>query len=148
MQVNFRLHVKSESGQNWRQVIALNKLDFCGIAKGTNLIPTIKTSYDELIVLFPSVPLKCPILPGKYSALNATIVEDYSEKSFLETPEEYKTRLRVTNVEKKTMDFITPSVMPNGVYRVTLRFYNDMDPIGAAFYWQYFIRLRMNEERL
>lgn len=66
-----------------------------------------------LFELFPFLPRQCPISPGKYYGYNISIDSNFG-----------------TGINK----FITPTIMPNGVYRNVFKFQPDNDTEGVTIW--------------
>jgi hypothetical protein len=132
--VNLRLHHKSRVGTFWRQIIKLDKLDYCALSGGVGVIPAIKSYWDTLIEMFPTLPLNCPILPKKYEA-TATMHQMNI------TAEDYK-KMGMRNL----MDSLSPTLLPNGFYRVVIRLFNDDDQEGLTVQYVSEVYFRMNDE--
>lgn len=50
-------------------------------------------------------------------------------------------------VGMKLFDKISPTILPNGIYRHVIKFYVDKyDPTGFCLWWHTEINLRMNDE--
>lgn len=60
------------------------------------------------------------------------------------TTEQYKEYSK--NWEKQIEDIITPSFLPNGVYRVLFHIYNDIDTVGFTINYQYEVYFRLNDD--
>lgn len=57
------------------------------------------------------------------------------------TADEYKKA-----VGKKLQDEVTPSSLPNGIYRIVVQWFTENDPDGLTFHYQYENYLRLNTE--
>lgn len=117
------------TGLYWRQIIKLDKIDACALATGATNIDFLKAMRDEYIRMFPNLPAKCPIEPGKYYAKNVTFF-DHNNPLF----------------EWREFQLVTPS-LPNGIYRHVVKFYNDEDPVGFMIYFHIELYDKMGDDR-
>lgn len=76
--------------------------------------------------MFPNIPLKCPILPGRYEALNCTVIDYGGNITGKET---------VLNMK-----------LPNGLHRHILDIYSESDPKMARIEWTNEIRDMFRED--
>lgn len=126
-QIDFRLFIKSSS--NWRQLIKLDRIVVCPILEGVNALPVLATFRDIIYSIVPTLPRKCPFTPMRLTLQNATIM----------SPE------FVEHI-KKLMNDITATLLPNGVYRGVVKFYNDKDLQGFIIYYHIEVYFRLNDE--
>lgn len=61
------------------------------------------------------------------------------------TAEQYKEHTK--NWQKHPLDYVSSTVLPNGVYRLLFRVYNDNDTVGLGINYQYENYYRMNDDR-
>lgn len=123
-QIIYRGFIKS--GYVWRQILSFNNVDVCAVAAGVNNFPFLVTVRDIFLAKFTVFPRRCPALPGKYYARNISLTLDDSQS---------------------LNDAMSPTPLPNGVYRHVIRWFNKDDPIGFALYFHIEINIRMNEDR-
>jgi Protein of unknown function (DUF1091) len=132
-----------KNGQRWRQILGVENIDFCGLLKEVNNNPFLKALINTYKKLFPKLPSNCPILPGNYSVKDAiAIVNEKSELNM--TMKDFQDKAAVSF--KDMWATMSPTILPNGLYRSFLRVYNKEDPIGFCVYWISEINYRMNEQ--
>lgn len=95
----------------------------------------------------PGIPDHCPIPKGIHGWENSTEeIPDIRRKTMTELREERKGKTDEKNIFEK----LTPQgVMPNGVYLVIIRVFNDDDPVGFAVWFNKLIdarAMRQSEE--
>lgn len=129
--------VKPMNGQSWRQFLKLDNLDLCAFLSGGLTLDFLKSVKELYFHLFPTLPSKCPIEPGKYSFKNVSIFEGGQSGS------EAKKKIG----PRGPGGFLSPANLPNGIYRHTVRFYNNFDPEGFMFYWHVEFYNSMGEDR-
>lgn len=112
---NVRVMYKSTNNIYWRQIMAFDNINMCQLLKGMNTIPLITYYRDFFFEIIPNLPRSCPYLPGKYYTYNISIINDATGK----------------DVEKT----ISPTAMPNGIYRTTLRYFTEEDKDGVCFWF-------------
>lgn len=117
------------TGLYWRQFIKLQKIDACALGLGATSIDFLKSIIEEYRRMFPDLPYKCPIEPGKYFAKNVTFFDNISP-----------------DFEWKEFQKLTPS-LPNGIYRHVVKFHNEEDPIGFMLYFHIELYDKMGEDR-
>jgi hypothetical protein len=124
--------LKPINGPTWRQYMKMEDVDFCGFLSGNDVLIDVMRAVREIYLhKFPNFPSKCPVEKGKYFSKNtpAFSVDNSTNRN---------------KVDQK----LTPSHMPNGIYRHTVRLYNKIDPEGAMFYWHTKIYDSMGDDRL
>lgn len=126
--MEFRLFLKS-SHASWRQLIKVDRIDVCFILAGVNVIPMLKSATELIYMVVPSLPRKCPIMPGKISAVNATIMSPEIVERF-----------------KKIINSFTASLLPNGVYRGVIKYYTEEGSLAFLLYYHGEIYFRMNDD--
>lgn len=90
----------------------LDRVSICELLSGwLNAIPLVEAAKNYYLDLYPFIPRKCPFKIGKYYGHNISL--DFKN---------------ITNVFK----FISPSLLPNGIFRHFFRFYNDDDSEGVT----------------
>lgn len=114
LQVDYRCLFKLSSN-NWRQLIKIDKIDACLMASGLHSLPFV----DQFFKLLKSmvngqIPMSCPLDPGEYYAYNLTMPYDTGQDLIIKT--------------------LTPSFLPNGIYRNFFRVSFPNDPDGL-FNW-------------
>lgn len=126
--------VKPINGQNWRQFLKFENINICNILNGGHDIEYIQSIKQQYFLLFPGLPKKFPIETRKYFAKSIKLFQSDEEikKSGVRAPDQ----------------FLTPKMLPNGVYRHTLRFYTDSDPEGFMVFWHIEFYDSMGEDRL
>lgn len=118
----------------------MDRLDFCGYSKGiVGMIPAVNSFRQELASVFPELPFDCPILPKTYKAHGVLPI---AKETWNMTVEEFKEFKKTFNTEALT----TPRMLPNGVYRFLIQFFNDFDPAGFTAHYQAERYFRMNDE--
>lgn len=128
-----------KSGTNWRQILKFEKVDGCLLAKGINMpfLVKLKERYDEA---FPNLPRNCPIKVQSYVAQNISVIENQISE-FNMTLEDFQ-----SSKDFSVIKMMTPKLLPNGIYRHSLRVFNDDDMIGMGIFVQLEINHRMNDE--
>lgn len=132
-----------KSGQNWRQIINIKDVNFCEIAAGGNGMSLFKAIIDFYKKVLPNLPSKCPVLPGKYSVKNATVSVS-PKNEFNMTMKDFQNRTVVPYQDMWAA--MSPTLMPNGLYRSIVRVYNQQDPIGFSMYWVSEVNHRWNDQ--
>lgn len=90
----------------------LDRINICELLGGwLNAIPLVEAAKNYYFDLFPFIPRKCPFKPGKYYGHNISIADQ-----------------NITDVFK----FISPSLLPNGIYRHIFHFYDNNDSGGVS----------------
>lgn len=126
--VDMRALFKTTS--NWRQIIKINRIDLCLFFRGSQVLPFFKQILEIGKEMFPNLPTNCPIMPGDMYFMNVTVMM---------SPELMKSHMKLINS-------FTGSMLPNGIYRVTVRIFNDQDPQGIFFWYTSQINVRLNSE--
>lgn len=138
--MNFLWHFKT--GQNWRQILKIDRVDYYSISRATGFIPAGRQLLKDIKGLLPTLPFECPVLPKKYEA---SAIQKLDTKTWNMTTEEYQ----ISKLNSKRMEpdeLVTPTVIPNGEYRVTFHFFNDDDRVGFVVQFRYEIYYRLNAE--
>lgn len=110
--------------------MAIDNIDVCQLLKGMNSIPLVAFYRDFFFELMPKLPRSCPFKKGKYNTYNISFVNEVTG----------------SGVES----FISPTELPNGIYKNTLRFFNDKDKIGVCFWFhveKYYVKNAENALR-
>lgn len=118
------------SGATWRQLIKFERIDGCMFLNGMQSLPIIdavKKYYGEY---FPNWPQRCPIMPGKYSVYNLTVIGPGNEE-------------RVST--KHLLKNVSPKLFPNGVYRHKFHVYSEDSADDLTIYFDIKVDVRMNE---
>lgn len=113
-----------QTGFTWRQIISFEQIDACRISENLNIPPYVKSMWNSYHETFSSLPSRCPIKSGKYSAENITIMDE----SF-----------------KKLAENSIPN-LPNGIYRHKLSIFNYEDPEGITIEWQVELYDKSNQD--
>lgn len=116
------------SSNTWRQIISIDKIDACAVLSGINTFPFFTSFLEGYYNVFPKFPKKCPFSSGKYYVENVTIVGEHG------TP------------FNKVLESLSPTQIPNGVYRTVVKFYTDAEFFGSVMYNMEFYD-KMNEDR-
>lgn len=103
-------------------------VDVCAYLKIGKMLPMYDNFMNDLKARFQNFPGKCPIKPGSYYSLNYT---GYDEN---------KKRIEVKR------DSLPDQPLPNGVYKIHLKLFNQNDPLIYEVEWTYFIKKRLGEE--
>lgn len=140
--LNFQWHFKS--GQNWRQLLKMDRIDFCSISRAAGFAPAGKQLLENMKWTLPTLPLDCPFLPKKYEGIGTHTSDPNTWNMTTDEYRSYKMNSQKVNPD----EFVTPTLMPNGVYRVTLQLYTSSDPVGFTVQFQYEIYYRLNDETL
>lgn len=114
---------------NWRHLIDLPPVEYCGYMNGAFKVPYFEESINELKKDFPTLPWSCPLTPGKYYILNYTNVE----KNRNATP--------AVNSKQKL-----DATLPNGVYKNVILLSSPNDPTVFRIEWHIQIQSRLNDE--
>lgn len=121
--------MKPINGLSWRQYLKIDNLDVCNILSGKNPNEYVRVVFQDYFRLFPNMPHKCPVEEGNYSAKNVTI--------------------NTTTEIETASDRRLTAKLPNGVYRHTVRLYDDkIDLEGFMLFWHVQIYDSMGEDRL
>jgi hypothetical protein len=123
---------------NWRQILFFNNIKLCEVFAGVKQVPFVADFYESMMKNFTSLPRKCPILAGKYSASTDIDIGDKQEE-MNKTIDDFKDNIHI-------MLSYTGSILPNGIYRHVVKLYNQKDPTGLSFLWQTEIYVRLNDE--
>lgn len=136
------MQFKSTNGLSWRQIIQFRKVSLYQVLRG-NAIDFIKETLNYLRTQFPGFPTDFPIKPGIYSTVDfpyQTMKDPANDKN---TDKKIHDRIVETiNGVEKIHSFISsapansPGILPNGIYRYIVRFYNKDDVLGFTVYWQ------------
>lgn len=126
--MSYLMFIKS-GPSSWRQIVKLDRYDLCLIFRQVDNMPLANSLKEYYYKMFPSLPRKCPVAPGKYSAVNVTVVDEIED----------------TSGSGKMIEQITPGKLPNGVYRHLVRVHTREDPDGFMLFWHVEIHHRMGE---
>lgn len=107
------------NGLYWHQFLKFEKIDAGTVFRGVDSFEYLKKNFEIYLTKFPGLINKIPIESGKYQALNVTAV--------------YRNAQNGTGTWTAS-EYLTPS-LPNGIYRHTIKLYNEEDPIGFMIYW-------------
>jgi hypothetical protein len=144
LKASFRLFRRDLSGDlRWRFITKVENVDVCAVLDGAKMIPLINHAYELYKKLLPHFPQKCPIMSGKYSAVNISTIsykEDDMTKSVVENQD------ASLGIFKNMLKSMTP-VFPNGYYKHLVQFSRKSDPNGATLSWIAMVDFRMNEDR-
>lgn len=111
---------------NWRQIFKSPQIDVCAFERSVNKLPFYKAFLDDYRRLYPEMPSKCPIKPGRYYVYNHT--EDYENGQSIPLAELIMR-------------------LPNGQYRAILLLTSRNDPLIIRLDWQREIYKRLGEDR-
>lgn len=125
--------VKTMNGQSWRQFLKFENIDACAILKAGHSIDYIESIYQTYLLLFPNLPKKCPFEKGIYSVKNVTLINPTDSDRIETGPDRF---------------LVSSARLPNGIYRHTMRFYNQRDREGFMVYWHIENYDSMGEDRL
>lgn len=115
-----------KSTQTWRQVIKLDKYDFCTLLNGIETIKFVNEFGKFFKKNFKSLPTKCPFRSGNYSISNVPITDSSGDEM---------------------NRGLTIGELPNGIYRHVIKIHTDDDPKAFAVYWHTEVYIRLNEDQ-
>lgn len=118
-----------KSSSTWRQLIKLDKTDVCFVLNGVNILPMLNNLKNLVLKIAPTLPKKCPFNPQVISLENVIIM----------SPE-------MVEVISKFLSSISSTLMPNGVYRIVMRFHTENDPEGFLIFFHVELYYRLNDE--
>jgi hypothetical protein len=101
----------------------------CNYFKVGKFVPFLDKLIDEYLIMFPQLPSSCPVKAGPYYVLNYTGLDENNKK-----------------VDLTRKGKLPDQPLPNGVYKVSLKLFDKIDPLVYGLEWQYFIRRRLGEE--
>lgn len=104
----------------------------CDFFAGSNLFQYLGEARKYYFNIAPPslVPRKCPILPGKYFVTNLSLTSGLN-----------------SGKAEEMNRALTPTELPNGLYRHVIKLFNDEDPVGSVIYWHTNINIRMNDDK-
>lgn len=129
LQMSYLMLFKS-GPSSWRQIVKLDKYDLCLVFRQADNMPLANSLKEFYYNTFPTLSRRCPVAPGKYSAVNITVVDEIEDNTG----------------SAKMIEQITPGKLPNGVYRHLVRLHSREDPDGFMLYWHVEIHHRMGED--
>lgn len=112
----------TKPSSNWRTFVDLKNLELCDVLRGKHMIGLINRYFSLLRQLVPGlIPRPCPVAIGKYCSNNTIINYNVSYEEFRSS--------------------FTTTILPNGLYRVFLRFKTYEDPKGFSFWlnFEYYV---------
>lgn len=118
-----------KASSTWRQLLKMDRLDLCNIVESKNIIPFLQLMKSIIYDKLPTLPRKCPIMPEIFNLSNITVM----------SPE-------MVDEIKKILSTLSSTPMPNGIYRTSIKLYNNDDPDGVFAYNHAQINFRLNEE--
>lgn len=136
------MHFKS-GGPYWRLIIKFDRIDMCSIMNGAKMIPAVNMFIDETLSRFPSMPKKCPYMPGKYYS-NITLKDYRDDPTINMTADEIKEYKKTQN--KLSFDLVTSALSPNGIYRSFIKVFNEDDANIFTISYQEDYYIRLNDE--
>lgn len=104
-------------------------MDGCAFLRGDQVLPFLKQLLEVGKQMFPGLPTNCPIMAGDFYFMNITVM----------SPELVKANIKLIKA-------YTASLLPNGIYRVTGRIFDDQDPQGVFFWYTAQMYYRLNSE--
>jgi hypothetical protein len=121
------LHRKTVT--NWRQLIKLPTFEFCSASKiASTLIPFVATQLEFVRNNFKTLPIDCPLLPGKYSGNNT-----YTDMHGFHATTTISPRgIGISMPTPKTETWLS---LPNGIYRHDLLLSTKNDPDAFHMIW-------------
>lgn len=126
------VHYKTDKTlSNWRQVMKFPDTELCSTIKlGSFVLPMYKEMFDKAAEMFPWMPSKCPVKPGKFYVMNHS---------------QYQPEVKLTDVvnTKSSSNF---QYYPNGIYRPTVKLFTKDDPFVFVVQWQIEVKERLGEE--
>jgi hypothetical protein len=97
--------------------------------RGGDFIPLIKEVKNIIFEKIPHLPRNCPFEPMKYVIKNVTLAS------------------REFAMGRRIFKALGPGLLPNGIYRISARGYNNDDLVGVYWYMVVEINIRMNEDK-
>lgn len=112
LKVDHKCLLKQPTGTYWHQFVSFEKIDVCALlGEWHSAMPIVVNMKNLVFAMMPFMPRKCPIPPGKYYGYNISLNgwKEYNSQKYL-----------------------SPSLMPNGIYRNVIKFrVNDELESGA-----------------
>lgn len=111
-----RSFYKQPTGLHWRQIVDLKRINVCPLLGGKDSsLPIINYLRNLTFQTAPFLPHEgCPVKEGKYYG--------------------YKMKFNNTEPKFNLESFMSPTALPNGIYRNVFKFHDDIDPSEFCFW--------------
>jgi hypothetical protein len=120
----------------------IDDIDLCSLARGLNTNPLLKAVLKFYKKHLPNLPSTCPAIAGNYSAKNVTMIMN----------PKFELNMTLNDFQKyeqpysELVNALSSQLLPNGVFKHIIRFFNEEDPVGFALSWLLEFRHRLNNE--